>query len=455
MKTQKLFSVMLLVVVLATSAFGQPSKREVVFTMNANEVIYENEYALFQTFNQNRFACVTHDTVTKEFTFVFNGERIRTALGNGNMFDDDWHLYYANPGEAKGYVFTYRENGRWYINYHGVIEGGFDEVYCENPFYERIYTPGKGYDYLYKLAYRWYASRNGENRKIGFVEKMGEDGRQRLNINGVIVGPYGSVSNVTLTENGKYAYCYKENGKHYVNVNGFTVGGPYQHDINGLALARDGKYAFGYSNDEKWYEVYVNVNGSTVGGPYEYDISGLTLAENGEYAYSYRNNGKYYVNVNGFTVGGPYEYDISGLTLIESGKYAYSYRNNEKYYVNVNGSTIGGPYEHDISGLTFTESGKYSYRFYENKRHYINRNGVVAEERSHLVFDNGYGDLDLTSKDDGHSFSSSYEYDYVVIDGRPYGQSPAIEAWYDESKNAFVWSAVENRELVVYEYKLK
>ncbi|MDR0745408.1 MAG: hypothetical protein LBF17_02805 [Mediterranea sp.] len=265
MKTKKLSFAMLLVVAVAMSAFGQTSKREVVFTMNANEVIYQNEYALFQTFNRNRFACITLDTITDKYTFVFNGERIKTASSCGNQWDDEWHLYYINPGEAKGYIFAYRENGRWYINYRGVVDGGFDDVTLFSSDYEgERYTPEKNYDYLYKLAGRWYVSKNGKNRKISLIERTGEYGKYYVNVNGSTVGgPYGSfVDYLTLTESGKYAYCYWDNG------------------------------------------YYVNVNGSTVAGPYE-SIYGLTLTESGKYAYSYRDNGKHYVNVNGSTVGGP------------------------------------------------------------------------------------------------------------------------------------------------------
>jgi hypothetical protein len=490
MTTKRLFSMLLLVATVATSAFGQPPKREVVFTLNANEVIYENEYALFQTLHQNRFACMTRDTITDEYTFVFNGERIKVG-----------EVYYVNPGETKGYVFTYWKNDRGYINYRGVVDGGFEGIHYEDPFTAgRLYTSEKDYDYLYELAGRWYASKNGEKKRVNVIERayggngydvkvngktiggfygygdgggfaLTKDGKYaywyrangnyHVNINGSIVGgPYEYARDLIFTESGKYAYAYRANGKYYVNVNGSTVGGPYDDSVYHVTLSESGKYAYFYA--EKGWEYYVNVNDSTVAGPYRHDGTidiDLTLTESGKYAYCFCDNKKRYVNVNGSIVGGPYEHGIDGLTLTESGKYAYCYRDNTQYYewyMNVNGSTIGGPYTY-VSGITLTEDGKYGYRFNKNRKHYINTNGVVTEDRAYLIFDNDYYDdaLDLTTKDGEHSFYSSYEYDYVVIDGRPHGKSPAIEAWYDEPKNAFVWSAVEGRELVVYEYTLK
>ena len=66
----------------------------------------------------------------------------------------------------------------------------------------------------------------------------------------------------------------------------------------------------------------------------------------------------------------------------------------------------------------------------------------------------GFDNLELYSSDKEHSFYSSYNYEYVVIDGNRFSKSPALHAWYDKDKNAFIWNAVEGKELVVYEYKL-
>jgi hypothetical protein len=410
-----LLSLLLLVATVATSAFGQNPKREVVFTLNANEVIYENEYALFQTLNQNRFTCITHDTITDKYTFVFNGQRIKTVSEKYDIV----HLDYVNLGEAKGYAFSYEENGKWYINYHGVVDGGFEDILWKDDYYVR--TSERDYDYLYKLAGRWYTSKNGKRKKANAIERIYKDGQDYVNVDGSVGGPYDDIDYLRLTESGKYAYSYKDNDKYYVNINGSIVGGHFD------------------------------------------DIDDLRLTESGKYAYRYNDNGKWYVNINGSTVGGPYDEYIYGLTLTEDGKYAYIYEDdNNKYYINVNGSTVGGPYESHYcyisytKDLTLTEDGKYSYRFQKDRKYYINTNGVVTEDRAYRIFEGAYNhdDLDLTSKDGKHSFYSSYEYEYVVIDGRPYGKSPAINAWYDESKNAFIWNAVERRELVVYEYKL-
>ncbi|MDR3118320.1 MAG: hypothetical protein LBU44_02695 [Mediterranea sp.] len=415
MKTKKLLLTMLPALAAATSVFGQQLKREVVFTMNANEVVNQNEYALLN----NRFACMTHDTITKELTFVFNGERVRTMRADSRREDDAWSLYYVNPGQEKGYIFTYKEDGKWFVNCRGVVDGGFDDVYSQNlPVGDEereLYVWEKNYDYLYKLAGLWYVCKNGESRKINFIEKVYENGLQRLNINGKSAGPYNSVPDVALTESGKYAYSFSDNGRYYLNVNGSVKGWHYN------------------------------------------SIYSVALAQGGKYAYSYHHNGSSYMNINGVFVEGPLKYDISNLALTESGKYAYSYEDKGGYYVKMNGSIIGGPYKYDIRNLTLAENGKYGYCFHESRKYYRNMSGVVTEERDNQFLDNDcfHDSLDISSRNNEHSFSSSYKYMYVVIDGRSYGCSPAVEAWYNASKNAFVWSAVEGRELVAYEYALK
>jgi hypothetical protein len=60
--------------------------------------------------------------------------------------------------------------------------------------------------------------------------------------------------------------------------------------------------------------------------------------------------------------------------------------------------------------------------------------------------------IELTSPDGEHFFHSSYEYEFVVVDGERCGKAPALYAWYD--RGAFIWNAVEGRELVVYKYVL-
>lgn len=473
-QTKKLCLAFLLCFTAVAFAFGQNPKREVVFTMNANEEVvkykgyYEYyEYYLLQTENQNRFACMVGDTLSNEITFVFNGKRINKIEQENNLdFDDDLDSF--DVTKDNGYVFIYKENGKMYVNYNGVVDGGFEDISLggrtQNGF---IITTEKGYDYLYKLANRWYAHKNGENKLIEFIESSDKVNESYVNINGNISGPYGEVGpEMGLTKSGKYAYSYSENGKWYVNING-NISAPYDGVVCDLKLTENGKYVYCYGKDKK---CYINNNGN-ISAPYD-DVYGLTITESGKYAYNYQDNGNEYVAING-NVNGPYEVidrtmRITCLTITESGKYAYNYRENGEEYANINGN-ISGSYDY-VWGLTLTENGKYAYNYRKDRKDYVNINGSINyDNHLNIIEKNENGDivqkqwwstpfgdneLEPNSSNNKHSLVSSPDYEYVVIDGRPYGKAHATNAWYDDNKNAFIWTAIEGKELVVYEYKL-
>ena len=381
-------------------AFAQNPKREVVFTLRANEVIYADEYYLMQFFNQNRFSCMIENTVTKEFTFVFNGKRIKAA--------PHW-ISSVDVTQDNSYIVAYEEDGKYYVNCKGVVEGGFEDMILTEQFYSGagylVKTNIQDFDYQYKLAGKWYAHKNGKNKKVEFFIESGND---YMNINGNISNMYKWAYDITVTEDGQYAYIYEDKGnrKKYINNNGRISGG--------------------YSN-----------------------IDNLRFCENGKYGYSYYNDGQWYINING-RVDGTLQ-NISNLRLTENGKYAYTYYDEGGWYLNVNGRIYSG--FDDIENVTLTENGKYSYSYYKDGKWYVNNNGYIELEKRTNDWDYD-DDFELYSKNDEHFFHSSYQYEYVVIDGKPYGKSPASRAWYDEKRNAFIWTAIEAREIVVYENKL-
>ncbi|GHT37907.1 hypothetical protein FACS189435_3940 [Bacteroidia bacterium] len=497
---------------------GVPA-RTVLFKLGDNEEIYVGEYFLEQLQNQNRFACVVLDTITDNLSFIFNGKRITSGPGTGNYWGNSggWvgrgcEVYYIDLSEDNGYIVHYREkvagsdekyihyinykgvvSGPFdafeykndsvylfakkdegseklsiYINYKGVVGGPFDNIYYDPGDYD-VYTPEDNYDYLYELAGRWYAHKNGKNKRIDFISTNGRTGvytsgrrDEYVNINGKERSkPHSRIRSIKLTKSGIYAYAYQDEyeGKWYANING-KVGEPHEQIWN-INLTESGIYAYEYRDNGKWY---ANINGK-VSEPHE-QIENIKLTKSGIYAYEYRDNGKWYANING-KVSEPHEY-IASINLIESGIYAYVYRDNGKYYANINGK-VGEPHEYIWSlSVNLTESGIYTYVYRNNGKDYVNRNGKVelyseSKRRSDGTYvfirigwfsNNPNNELDVSTPDEEHTFYSSFEYEYVVIDGKRYCDSPAIQAWFDNKKNAFVWNAVEGRELVVYEFKL-
>ena len=372
-------------------------KRSVLLTLGQNESIWAGEYFAAQYFNENRFACIIYDDVKKSCTFVFNGKRIITTDAN-DFSGSARNFSYLNIAEENGYVFYYtkKENGvvNYYVNYKGTIDGPFEDIslHANNSFRRpngniTLTTLVKEYDYLYRLAERWYAHKDGKNKKVDFAESIYDYNSRKssVNINGSISQRYDWVGDVCLTESGKYAYCYENNGKYYANINGSISQG----------------YDF---------------------------VRYLCLTESGKYAYSYESNGKRYANINS-SISQGYD-DIEYVALSDNGDYTYVSRKNGKIDLNHDGKN-----KIDFWGAIWTTWMPVIF----------NANPVYA---------NTYNGIELSSINDEHSFFSDYKYEYVVIDGKRYGKSPALYAWYDTGKNVFVWNAVEGKDLVLYEHKL-
>ncbi|MFN6036992.1 MAG: hypothetical protein ACK452_00890 [Bacteroidota bacterium] len=210
------------------------------------------------------------------------------------------------------------------------------------------------------------------------------------------------------------------------------------------------------------------------------EIYYLNHKESNGYVFGYRRNGQEYINIKGKNRG-PF-YSVKASTTASAGKTIFVYREKEHSpnYVDVDGK-IFGPYEFDYSyDLDIWEDGRFCVCFMNTgiiNEYYsilngnqINENSVCSTcnmERENLrntVIDERYwyeydyeflyqkGQKKLYSSDGLHFFSSFYDKPNVIIDGVPYGKSPALEAGYSEAQNAFIWLSMEGNNLIRYSY---
>jgi molybdate-binding protein len=395
----------------------------------------------------------------------------------------------ALPSDVKNHIR--QRNGKYYVTINGKVSGGYDNA--------GIYSTESGkYAYYYKENGKYYVVTN-----VNGTEK--------------ISGGYGDVWNIHLTESGKYAYYYKENWKNYIvtNINGTEKISRGYDNVGIFHFTESGKYAYCYEENGKYYGV-TNINGTEqISRGYD-GAWDFHLTESRKYVYFYRENGKYYVvtNINGTEkISGGYDYVMDNY-LTESGKYAYCYKENGKEYVvtNINGTEkISGGYG-DVWNIHLTESGKYVYYYYENGKMYLNINGEDKREYPNIsdftwgddgkysfyyekedgkiyksnndketetaflsgmpyydetspptlfcnrnynhYYDESENGIEIYSTNKEHSLYSHYDFNFVVINGEDHGYSPALYAWYDKTKHAFIWNAIEGKELVLYEFKL-
>jgi hypothetical protein len=196
------------------------------------------------------------------------------------------------------------------------------------------------------------------------------------------------------------------------------------------------------------------------------------ITKNDKFAFSYHDQGKWYANMDG-KVFGPYQ-DGRDVTIADNGKFSFNYKENDAWYVNMDGKALS------TYRSTSRASNDYYYDRYQRypfeQSDYYDRGYYPG---SYGSYDDYYHDapldffslqktyepqpkkfnysitIEANSPDKQHTFYSDMKYEYVVIDGKIVGKSPAVQAWYNEENNSFAWNSVEGKELVMYEYKLK
>ncbi|MDR1055138.1 MAG: hypothetical protein LBL90_04800 [Prevotellaceae bacterium] len=265
--------------------------------------------------------------------------------------------------------------------------------------------------------------------QYGFLY-FGRDSKDYANINGKIWGPYENARNLKITGNGKYAFLYKEGANWYVNIDG-EIFGPYKDIHSGkIQISNDGKYLFRYKGDDDKYHVQTNIDFDGK------DVLEAKLSDNGKIIFSYRDSRTEYVAVNE-KIYGPYK-EVRNVKINSKESFRFEYRQEE-----------AGEWRYNVSG-----KDNISEKYFENI--------PSSSDDTHFYWIHSYsgsyeyyeGSIELTSPDNQHLFFSNYAYEYVVIDGQAIGYSPAVNAWYNEKNRSFAWSAIEDKDLVVYEYKL-
>jgi hypothetical protein len=453
--------------------YGPFDNESLVFTKNSEGYLDCDRFYYRKTEDGNRNYYI-HCNGAKEGPFdnIRFPKKTSTYANSEYLYllADRWYAHYSNGSDKMTsmlHCYTYYENGKWHVNINGRENGEYDHVF------DLCFTESGKYAYLYAENGEWRVNINGVESKgyekihyysLYFTEsgkyayRYRENGKEHVNINGAESRGYDEIGQYSLlTESGKHAYWYRENGKWHVNINGVESRGYDNIYYYSLRFTESGKYAFWYKENGK---EHVNINGAESKGYDGIDHYSLRT-KSGKYAYFYRENGKWHANINGMESKG---YDnVRDLHLTESGKYAYVYTENGEEHVNINGTDKSSRGYDYVIDLELPEDGNYSfYYFNDGGKQCVNNNGKETEteylkgmERDFFGSYNRHGNaLEIYSTDREHSLYSSYKYEYVVVDGKRHGHSPALYAWYDKTKNAFVWNAVEGRELVLYEYKL-
>ena len=98
-------------------------QKNTLYTFERNELLYYNEFASNFKANDNKFALITIDTITKKQTLIINGKKEITG-------DQIFSPYLDLSNNKK--IYAYKIGGEWFVNMNGNKEGPYEAVGWNN-----------------------------------------------------------------------------------------------------------------------------------------------------------------------------------------------------------------------------------------------------------------------------------------------------------------------------------
>jgi hypothetical protein len=451
-------------------SFSQLAQRKTIYTLQRNEIIYYDEAVLSVKNNSSNFCLIIEDTMQHKYSLILNGKKVHTQSTESIIWMKELNL------ENQTYALEFWNERDSYLNINGITYGPYEQIIPM--FSDKTGEIG----YYYKLGSKYYFKTN--EKKYGPFIQMhyailladsqtmfhsnfnsnsysavisGQDllelhGKE-ITLNGKIIKSEteGNFSKLTFESLSNYGYIWEKGygSPSYLCLNG-----------NNSLISGFNYYDFFYLDKSNFY----------------YSLASKNLNKESRVLKSiYRNNKIIYDNIEsiiGFNNGDVFLFedvnhtvflnnqkvffdaDASYFTngIVESEKsYAFIYQKGDDYYVKSSSGQFG-PYQF-VENLNL-KNGKLQFTYTLNNIYYSYNNGIVlANENILMNFENQMLNSSLTFEN--HNFESSYEYDYVVIDGDAYGKSPALQSWIDPVGKKFIWTALENNEYVVYSYPIK
>ena len=391
------FSLML-IAFFTTTAQNNKLKRNVLLKLEESETVHYNEFFVSQSVNQNKYACYTYDGEKQNYKFVFNGKAIMELNENKDSIYNFIEVLSINVAEANGYIFCYpQKEGKdvvYYVNYKGSIKGPFSSLSALHP--HSSDPRDQVYEFYTYDDQKWYGHKNNQST--------------------LLISPNDIDDNPNLISSE-----WTDNGS-FVTINGNKISEKLYRNLSGLVINKKGTYAFVYEENEKYF---INIKGKVSEGFKNVNYT-ICLTDTDKYAYAFYKNNNWYLNQNG-VISAPFDW---------IGELRYNDKKGLYYRYSANGD--GKVYEFNNGKKTLTNKLITNTHEYQAAAHFRTVNYT----------------LNLRSADKTHKFESSIDYEHILIDGKKYGKAPALHAWYDAVKNAFIWNTVEGKELVVYEYKL-
>lgn len=453
-------------------SFAQTSSltKKLLYTLQPHEIIYGDEALTSLKKNVSNFCLITYDTLSDKNSFVYNGKRMLT------LNDSDYFWVETLNLNQNGFSLQYRKDGQDYLISNGTTIGPYEDIFllrCEKT-NELGYFYKLGSKYYFKVnnekygpflqshsginlidsqksflgLYNWSAQVTASVANQQTFEMIDNGGELTVLLNGKIIDTRRGLRKYNVSSGNSYGYLCDANTNYSSNlylelmVNGVSRGNHLasefkyddiffmnQSDCYYSKIESTGLHAM-YKNDRVMYRNIKEI--------ISYSPEGNILYKDAN-GYFYANNKKILSN----------DVDYLYSANIENeNSYACYYFQDEKAYVK-SSQGFFGPYL-NVSDLKLT-NGVLSFSFIdENYVRYAYRDGKINLNDVNLNFFDIQGNSSFSYGN--HSFESSYEYNFVVIDGESFGKSPALQAWIDPVEKKFYWTALEKSEYVLYTY---
>jgi hypothetical protein len=467
MKTIILF----LCVIFTLQCFAQTVTvtKKLLYTLQPHEIISGTEAITSLKKNASSYCLVTYDTLSGKNTFIYNGQRVLTINASDFFSIETLDL------NQNGFSLYYTKDEQEYLILNGETIGPYEEltlVHCEKT---------NEYGYFYKLGSKYYFKVN--NEKYGPFSQR-HSGILLTDTKRTFLGFYNWNKDVSAAVTGQKTFeminsggnlSILSNGKTIENANGvvkYALGSGnsycYLSDFNdgfgnmqknlilngkikGNHFSTDFKYDdFLFLNQSDYY--YSKTESSGLKSIYKNDRiiyrnikEIITHNENGNFLYK-DVNGNFYAN-NNKILSNIVDYLYTPCIENENA-YAFCYYQGDKTFVKSSKGEFG-PYgnvfdlkmANGILSFSYTDENniRNAYRDGKISLNDVNLNFYDVQENASFTYEN-------------HSFESSYEYNFVVINGESYGKSPALQAWIDPIEKKFYWTAIEKKEYVLYTY---
>ena len=341
-------------------------------------------------------------------------------------------------------------------------------VYAQNPVKKALYTCAPNEEFY---QYEFTSNMKVQGTKYACMVKNTNNNKLSLVINGVriITADDVWVYWIDLNSPFKSIYYYRDGEDRYLSING-TKYGPYEQIAYNLDSAKntwDGRpnYKLMYNKDlfwfkrmGKWYRhdkdgaVYECLDGREEIDPVYKDVNGQNKLEFTENFRLIKFNGTSFILPIDLDVENK-KIDLDEICITPEGTciatmsflrnnwiyLRFIIRNNELVFLSENEY-----YDPETGNVNTIPKNKDNTPQFESVQRYVaDRGGWIN------AFSKSFQD-----KYNKHLFTSSFEYDYVMIDDKKIKSEVPIEAFYDESDNSFDWVTIAGKSLVLYNYKL-